>query len=136
MTAVIARAPLTRQNVAVRAAGTNVINVVPETVDMNLYRGDDFAFQLTVTNADDTPADLTGETAEAQIRQTEDAADPPAATFTCTITTNVITLSLSNTQTRTLPPTGRWDCQLVSSSGSIRTIVRGAVTVTPDVTRP
>jgi len=132
---------ITRQMVSSRAAmplagAPTLIEALPEPVNMALYRGDDFAFQLTVTNPDGSAADLTGETATSQMRVTADTADPPAGHFDCTIATNVITVVLANAVSKLLPAALVWDLQLTSGTGSIRTLVAGTISVTPDVTRP
>lgn len=126
--------PVTRT--AAPHATSGAISAVPQTVDLALYAGDDFMLAVTVTNPDNSPADLTGETATAQVRATAGAADPAAGAFVCSIAANVVTLTLAHAVTATLPSSAVWDCQLTSSTGDVRTIVHGAVTMTADVTRP
>jgi hypothetical protein len=121
---------------APRAAGAPVTVVaLPSTVNLELYQGDDFAVTLVVSNPDGTDADLTGCTAEAQIRATP-ADATVAATFTATVAGNLVQLGLAHTDTATLAGATVWDCQLVQAAGQITTLVAGTVTITSEVTRP
>lgn len=112
------------------------VGTLPVVVDLVLYRGDDFYLDVTVTDTGGGPFDLTGYTASAQVRVSADTADPPAATFTATIAANVIHLHLANVAAAGLPPLGVWDVQITDAAGVVTTLAYGAVTTTPDVTRP
>lgn len=104
--------------------------------NLQVFQGDDFAAIVLVTNADGTPANITGYTALAQIRRAVADVDPVVvATFTATVASPNVNLSLSNAQTR--PLTGRyvWDLQLTSPAGVITTVVAGRVVVTAEVSR-
>lgn len=116
----------------VAPGGGPTIGSQPPVTNLALYAGDDFSFTVTVINADDSPADLSGAQVNAQIR---DPYDRLQASFTPTIQGNVITLSLAGTDSATLAPTGKWDCQLTDGTGT-HTLAHGAVTVSPDVSRP
>ena len=110
------------------------ISELPQEVDLILYSGDDFSMTLTLTNPDGSIANLTGSTAQAQIRVT--AVDPTIqASFICSISNNVVTLNLTGASTQNLVGKYVWDCQLTNASGAVRTPVAGAVTFTQDVTR-
>lgn len=103
-----------------------------------LYQGDDWAGLITVNNCDGTPADLTGYTVNAQIRQgPADQQWRIAACFTpAIILPNQISISLTHQQTTCLRNRlYYWDLQIASPDGVITTIVAGQVNVTPDVTR-
>lgn len=108
-------------------------------MDLCIYQGDDWAGQVTVLNAaDGTPADLTGYTAQAQIRKAPaDQAWWVAAEITCTVNPpNFISLQLTNQQTTLLTAIYyQWDLQIVSPAGLISTIMGGDVNVTLQVTR-
>ena len=80
------------------------LSVLPTTIDLTIYRGDDFSFSLTLTNADDTPADLTGAAFTADIRKSS-LSTAAAGAFTVSVATNVVTLALSAAATAQL--TGR-----------------------------
>jgi hypothetical protein len=115
---------------------TGNLSQLPASVNLSLYRGDDFSFTLPVTNPDGSAYTLTGCTALAQIRATATAPDPPTAVFTTSLATNIITLSLSNTVSAGIAVGAYvWDCQLMDASAKIHTIAAGAVTVTADVSR-
>ena len=110
------------------------ISELPQEVDLALYTGDDFSMTLTLTNPDGSIANLTGSTAQAQIRVT--AVDPTIqASFISSISNNVITLNLTGVSSQNLVGKYVWDCQLTNASGAVRTPVAGAVTFTQDVTR-
>jgi hypothetical protein len=110
------------------------ISALPSELDLQLYAGDDFAFTLTLTDSSNQPVDLTGATAEAQIRTKPGTPDPPAASFICSISTNVITLTLQGTATQDLVGSYSWDCQVTYSGGTVSTVVMGSVKFTEDVT--
>ena len=105
--------------------------------DLAIYQGDDYAATVTVLNPDNTPADITGFTAQAQIRRAVADLDPVVvATMTAVIASPDVSLSLSHDQTKSL--TGRyvWDLQLTSiTDASVTTILAGRVSVTAEVTR-
>jgi hypothetical protein len=109
--------------------------MMPGDYPLALYRGDSYKWDFTLwaDAAKTIPADLTGATAKAEIR------DAPAGativTMTCTISTNVVHMALSAAASAALPAAGVWDLQLTySTSGDVTTVLAGKVTVTPDVT--
>jgi hypothetical protein len=110
-----------------------LISVLPLPVNLLLYQGDDFFLDLTATNPDGSATDLTGMTAQAQIRVTIGAPDPPLATFTAPIDGNVIHLHLPHTEAEKLAAgVCYWDCQI--SGLQWYTLAAGKVTVTGEVT--
>src|SRR5215469_14185589 len=108
---------------------------MPGNVNLAIYQGDDYQAQVTVLNADGSIPDLTGYSAQSQIRPVlGDTSPTPSAQFTCTIAANVITMVLTHDQTKVLNLTSYvWDIQLIDTSGWITTILAGAVTVTLEV---
>ena len=106
--------------------------------DLDIYQGDDYAAIVSVQNADGSPADISGYTAQAQIRS--DVADNSPlilATMSAVVSSPNISLALGHTATAALAGGKfRWDLQIVSASGVITTILAGAVTVKQEVTRP
>ena len=111
---------------------------MPTQQDLSLYQGDDWAATVTVTELDLTPADLTGYTAQAQIRSgIADQQPVVAAEISCTIQLpNFILLYLPHTQTLKLTgSTCYWDLQLASPQNQILTILAGRVGVAQEVTR-
>jgi hypothetical protein len=108
---------------------------MPLPATLTIYRGDDLAAAVTVTDAaTGAPADLTGYTAQSQIRASaNDAAI--AASFVCTIAANVITMILTHDQTQAFTRTAYvWDVQVTDPNGWITTLLAGPVEVTFDVT--
>ena len=106
------------------------IEQLPAPVDLILYAGDDFSMEITLS-----PVDLTGASAEAQIRPT---AESPtiSASFACDVVgIDVVKLTLLGTDTQTLKGGYVWDCQVTNSTGAVLTPVAGTVDFTQDVTR-
>lgn len=109
---------------------------MPTTVPLNIYRGDDHAWTLTLyTDAAQTvPDNLTGATAKAEIRAV--SGGTVLAPLTCAVTLpNIVAVTLPAAATVPLPA-GRlkWDLQLTWPDNSRRTAVAGPVFVTADVT--
>jgi len=104
--------------------------------NLQLYQGDDFIATVTVSNADGSPADLTGCTAKAQIRKDVADKQPSVATeFTTSVQSPVINISLTHEQTLQLNGDYVWDLQITDGSGAITTILAGGISVTQEVTR-
>lgn len=111
--------------------GPVTITALPATVNLSLYQGDDFYLDLTVTNPDSSPADLTGATATATIKASPTAPDI-MATFSATITANVVHLHLPATEAAKLAAAAVWDCQIANPL--VTTLAAGKVTTTLQVT--
>lgn len=105
--------------------------------DLNIYQGDDWAATVTVQNCDGTSADLTGYTAQAQIRTgIADQTWMVSADILCEVWPPGVSLSLTSLQTTLLrEPVYQWDLQLVSPDGIVTTIMAGQVNVAFEVTR-
>lgn len=98
-------------------------------------QGTDYSTSITLTDDEENVIDLTGYTANAQIRKTYSSSN--SVTFTTAITPaqGVITLSLTDSQTANIVP-GRYVYDVIlTASGTTSRIVEGIVTVTPRVTR-
>jgi hypothetical protein len=114
-----------------RQAGT-----LPEAVDLVVYAGDDFRVDVVVT-AGGQPADLTGYTADAQVRDSLEQTATVLAEFETTIAADTVTLYLHHDDTAVLPATCYWDVQLTATaSEEVTTLARGKVKVSAEVTRP
>jgi len=109
-----------------------LVALLPQVVDLDLYAGDDSSFTLAVKNADGSPANLVGATVLSQIRQTPQTA-AVAATFTTSISGNVITLGLAHTAAAGLGGSYVWDCQVTYASGQVQTIAAGQCRITAEV---
>jgi hypothetical protein len=110
---------------------------MPGLANLDVYQGDDFIATITVLSTDGTAADLTGYTAQSQIRiGPADSSPQVSAVFQCTINSNNITIVLPHTVTLTLTkPSYVWDLQITDASNWNTTLLAGAVNVTKDVTR-
>jgi hypothetical protein len=107
--------------------------MTPGSYDLCLYRGDSarWRFQLWQDDAKTQPADLTGATVLAQIRDRPDGSN--IVDLTCTITTpNIIDVALA--AGAAVPQRGVWDLQVTYPSGDIVTYLTGRVAMQLDVT--
>lgn len=112
--------------------------MTPGTANLDIYRGDTkrWQFRLWADVAKTIPTDLTSVVANATIRD-EVVGGSFELPLTCTITLpNIVNMTLTSDQSRSLPSVGVWDLQLNYPSGDIFTPLKGAVVVTQDVTRP
>jgi hypothetical protein len=115
-------------------AAPYTFTVLPQTVNLYLYRGDSYAMKITVTDTAGDPADLEGVDVCAQIRVTAD--DPNlAGEYVTTVTDNSVFLYLPATVSRTLPLDTVWDCELTQPSGWVTTVAAGSLNLTADVSR-
>ena len=106
------------------------VNARPAEVNLNLYAGDDFWLDVTVTDPDGNAADLSGQVARADIRQ--NTATEVIASFDAAIDGNVINLHLAGADVAGLPGASVWDCQLAGTDTV--TLVAGVVRTTAQVT--
>jgi hypothetical protein len=111
-----------------------VIDRLPAVVNLRLYQGDDFYLDVTVTDADGNPADLSSYTARAQVRSSPpNGTNPPMATFTATIAGNVVHLHLPASEAVNLANPACWDCEI--DGDDLTTLVYGGVRVSSQVTQ-
>ena len=106
-----------------------------QTYPLGLYRGDTARrqFVLWADSARTTAVDLTGVAVAAEIRP--GTGGTPVAVLALTVSLpNTIALEIPAAQAAQLPASGQWDLQLTYPSGDVQTIVRGAVSVTGDIT--
>jgi hypothetical protein len=111
---------------------------MPDLADLLIYQGDDYSAVVTVTDGTNTPPDLSGYTAQAQIRQGPADANPDIVVdITVSLTPpNQIQLSIPRTTTTTLShPLYMWDLALTAPDGTVETILRGWAQMTREVTR-
>lgn len=105
--------------------------------NLNIYAGDDYAADITVLNPDGTDADLTGYTAQSQIRTSlSDTSPDGVAQFATSIAANVVTITLDHDVSKTLTRSVYfWDLQVIDETGWITTLVAGQIFVTKEVTK-
>lgn len=110
---------------------------MPSTIDLSIYAGDDYAADIAVTDADGAPSDLTGYTAQSQIRTSvSDVTPDGVAQFSASIQGNIVTIVLDHDVTKTLTrPTYYWDLQLIDGNGWITTLLAGKLAVTKEITK-
>jgi hypothetical protein len=109
---------------------------LPQSYALNLYRGDTFPFaaRIWADTVGGTPADLTGTTPAAQLRDEQGSL---ILTMTCTVTMpNIVNITIPATAwPASTTDRARWDLQLTGPNG-VRTVVAGPVQIVGDVTIP
>jgi hypothetical protein len=110
---------------------------MPATRDIDIYRGDNFAHTVTITNTAGSAIDVSGRTYTSQLRRYPDSSTV-AATFTVSMAsavTGVVVFSLANTVTASLDPGPyHYDIQQ-NNGGTLTTLLAGRATLAADVTR-
>ena len=116
------------------------ISQLPTDTPLEIRRGDDVEFKFRIADPDNTGQylDLSGYTAEAQVRESADS-ETVLADFTITdydngSTDRGIVLSLASADTANFPYRATWDLQL-TDGGLTRTYLAGEVLTDADVTR-
>lgn len=112
------------------------------TYDILIEQGATFQLNLIYRDSDNAPIDVSGHTARMQVRRTYDA---PTPLLNLTTENGAITLggaagtldiSAAPDLTRELPPKGGvYDLELVAPSGVVVRLIRGTVSVSPEVTK-
>jgi len=99
-------------------------------------QGTDYSTSINLTDADGNVINLSGYTANSQIRKTYSSSNSVAFTTSLDAANGVITLSLTDSQTANLVA-GRYVYDvIVNATNSVTSrILEGIVTVTPRVTR-
>jgi hypothetical protein len=111
---------------------------MPSPGNLNIYQGDDYAATVTVFYINGLPADLTGYTAQSQIRNGPADQDPIvlAEIVATVVPPNQVTLVIPGSVTTGLSGGSyAWDLQLTSPSGAITTIMAGSAISTSEITR-
>lgn len=117
--------------------GSLVAKTLPSQANLVIYQGDDYAAVVTVVGSQGAAVDLTGYTAEAQMRLGPADAYPVVIVEIITAVTppNTINLSIPHSITCQLSGLYVWDLQLIAPDGTISTILAGTVQVMLEVTR-
>jgi hypothetical protein len=110
---------------------------MPGLANLSIYQGDDYAALVTVAGTAGAAVDLTGYTAQAQIRlgPADQNAVIVVEMITSVVPPNSINLAIPHTITCLLSGCYVWDLQLKSPEGAISTVLAGKVVVTSEVTR-
>ena len=105
-------------------------------VNIILDQGTDFSTTINLSDSSGTNLNLTGCSANSQMRKTFSSSNSTAFTTALSVANSTLTLSMNNAVTAALSP-GRYvyDVELKSSSNAISRILEGLVTVTPEVTK-
>ena len=107
----------------------------PGIFNLALYRGDTATWRVVLyaDAAGTIPVDLTGVVAAAEIR--DKSAGNVVVELTCVVTLpNLIDVGITPAMWTGAPRSGVWDLQLTYPDSTVRTVLAGAVAVTPDVT--
>ena len=102
--------------------------------DLCIEQGCTFTLSMRCRDWQGAELDLTEVTAAAALRYS--LADPqPAAVFGTFVEGAIVTLHLTDQQTRDLEPRhGVWDCDLTLPNGDVQRLARGRVRIIPGVT--
>lgn len=109
---------------------------MPNRANLAIYQGDDYGAVASITDETGAPADLTGCTAQAQIRVgPADTNAAIAVEMNTSITGSTVNISIPAALTTQMVGIYAWDCQITRSDGSVSTILAGNAIVTQEVTR-
>lgn len=99
-------------------------------------QGSTFQTSINVTDDDDNVVNLSGYSANAQMRKHYTSSNSFSFTTSISPTLGIVTLSMTANTTNSITP-GRYmyDCELTDTNGAVTRLVEGVVTVTPGVTR-
>ena len=103
--------------------------VQPGELNLALYKGDSFYLPMSFDGVE-----MAG-TWRAQMRLRAASADEVIATFTVVVAGSTVTISLPAATTAGLTSTAVWDLEQTAPDGTVRTWLRGSVTINWDVTR-
>jgi hypothetical protein len=108
--------------------------------DINVYRGNDINLNITVTDSNGSPVDITGYTLWFTVKSDENDSDDEA-TIQKTVTSHtdptngLTTFELTNTDTDIPHGTYLYDMQMKDTSNKITTLTKGYFNVTQDITQ-
>jgi len=99
-------------------------------------QGTDYQTSITLTDVDNNIVNLSGYTSNSQIRKTYTSSNSVAFSVSMNVSTGVIKLSLTDSQTSNIVA-GRYvyDVLLTDENDITTRILEGIVTVTPGVTK-
>lgn len=107
-------------------------------VDLLIEQGADYAIKVQITDDSNEPIDLTGFTAQGQMRKhyTSSAAYDFEVELFSDVVESYLLLTMANEDT-SIVPAGRYvyDVKLTGPDGKVSRIIQGTATVGPEVTR-
>lgn len=113
---------------------TPTVDLLPGKLNIKVSRGDTDGIPLDITEGG-SPADLTGRTYAAQLRRSPTSSTAVEITVDTTdAATGRLVLRLDTAITETLSGDYQWDLEQ-TIGGTVRTILAGKWTFSPDVTR-
>jgi hypothetical protein len=119
-----------------RAGPASTLEQLPVTVHLVLYQGNDFALAVEVTEPDGQPADLTGATVLAQIRQAPQAPQVLGEFDPVIEDGGVIVVHLTAATSEALPPRQNvYDVTMTDDAGQVTTLIAGNITTRANVSR-
>lgn len=109
-------------------------DLMPQNVDLIIYRGDYVEVFLNMRNSDEELIDISGQVPKAQLKENYDSQN--AIDFECSlISDDTVRIYLPSFKSYDLQSaTYIWDFQLTNADGDERTFFTGDVTVLPGVT--
>lgn len=104
--------------------------------NITVDQGSDYSTTITLTDDDGDAINLSGYTAEAQIRKHYTSTNAVSFSTSMAESNGQIILSLTSTQTNNMT-SGRYvyDVEITDSSNTISRVIEGILTITPGVTR-
>ena len=105
------------------------------TYDLNITQGSTAVYNITLNDADGAPMDFTGLSVRGSIKfRYSDSTS--LATFSPTVNSNIVTISLTSAQTMPLPVgTAIYDLEKYSTLYDAEVILSGKVFIYPEVTK-
>lgn len=117
-----------------------IVTLVPNAVNFELYQGDTFTFQVAMKNVDGSAYPISGTTASMKIKRLSGAevlslANGSGITYT-NAAGGIMSVTVTAAQSAALPTEKVlvYDLQLEQPGSIITTLVRGNITVTPQIT--
>ena len=105
--------------------------------DLQIYQGDDYMASVKVMNDDGTDADLTGYTAQAQIRYGPADEEEEIIVDLAPVVApeGLIAFTIPRAVTADLSGRYQWDLQIVAGTGEVTTLLAGDVVAVKEITR-
>lgn len=139
-------APVANQSTGGRVLAENPL--FPGALDLTIYRGDSYEWQIILLDPQGNRVDVTGWGFHAEVRDRVDGRLVAGFLVKQAVTTGgdnpdvpagtpilgTVWMRLPSDQSRMVPDQAVWDLQVVDDTGWVRTLLRGTITVTYDVT--